>query len=287
MSLNHIRIRLFIALQHCLPQHALSRLAGKLANSERAWLKNLLIRCFASHYRVNMQEAAEPDCTQYKSFNHFFTRALDPSSRHVEPSPPGICSPADGEISQLGKIQQQALVQAKGRFFTLGSLLAFDNTLAERFYNGEFATIYLSPKDYHRVHMPCDGTLVKTTYVPGKLFSVNNDTAQAVEGLFARNERLICEFDTPHGKMAMILVGAMIVAAIETTWYDYSLSPGRTASIETHNGPAFRKGDEMGRFKLGSTVILLFEEGAVQWHDGAQPGTAVKMGELLANVGSS
>lgn len=287
MNQLSLKQRLFLLLQRCVPQHALSRLAGRLANSKTVWLKNLLISQFASAFPVNMLDAQEENPLAYSSFNDFFTRALKSGARPINAS--GICSPADGAISQLGVIDQQAIFQAKGRQFNLCDLLAGDTKLVDRFSGGEFVTIYLSPKDYHRVHMPCDGKLIKTTYVPGDLFSVNETTAKGIDSLFARNERLVCEFETPHGTMALIMVGAMIVAGIETVWQDFSVnthskvlsihSPGKILTL--------KQGEEMGRFKLGSTVILLFENNKVNWQQSIGAGTSVTMGQMLAGVSGS
>lgn len=230
-----------------------------------------------------MEEAHEPVAGHYKNFNAFFTRALKPGARPFDPAGETLCSPADGEISQIGRAQEQLLFQAKDHYFSLETLLANNTGLASQFYDGAFATIYLSPKDYHRVHMPCDGKLVNATYVPGKLFSVNHTTAESVPGLFARNERLICEFETKHGRMAMILVGAMIVAAIETLWRDYSQNAPKTVESE-HQNADFCKGDELGRFKLGSTVILLFQKEKIGWQPALGSSSPVKMGEHIATV---
>lgn len=276
-----LKDRLFIALQYCLPQHALSRGAGWLASCETRWFKNFLIKRFIASFNVAMDEAAETAPERYKHFNDFFTRTLKPDARSIDTSADGLCSPADGAISQLGTIQKQLLLQAKGHYYSLDTLLANNQELAEQFSDGEFATIYLSPKDYHRVHMPCDGKLVNATYVPGRLFSVNQTTADNVANLFALNERLICEFETEHGKMVMILVGAMIVAAIETIWRDYSDSMPQTIEASKHNQD-FGKGEEMGRFKLGSTVILLFEKDRIRWNDSLSSESTLKMGEHIA-----
>lgn len=230
-----------------------------------------------------MEEAREPQAERYKNFNDFFTRELKPGARSFDPASKTLCSPADGEISQLGRVQEQLLFQAKDHYFSLEALLGKNAELATQFNDGEFATIYLSPKDYHRVHMPCDGKLVNATYVPGKLFSVNHTTAESVPDLFARNERLICEFETKHGRMVMILVGAMIVAAIETIWRDYSQQTPKTVESERLN-VEFCKGDELGRFKLGSTVILLFQKETICWQPGLGSTSPVRMGEHIATA---
>lgn len=272
----------FIRLQHALPHHAVSRLAGLFAGSETRWLKDLLIRRFIDSYDVDMREAARP-IEVYASFNDFFTRELKPGARPLADSAVHVLSPADGAISQIGTIEAGRIFQAKGRHFTASQLLGGDDAAAERFEGGSFATIYLSPKDYHRVHMPAAGALQSTSYIPGDLFSVNQVTAENVDGLFARNERLACRFEGPHGHFASVMVGAMIVAGIETVW------GGR---VEAHN-PApvrqdfgdgehnFAAGDEMGRFFLGSTAVLLFEPGRVDWNADMRAGDAVRMGQAL------
>ncbi len=280
--------RAFALLQEFVPQHLLSRAVGKLADCKIGWVKNTFIKLFAKQYKVDMSEALEENLEAYPSFNAFFTRALKASSRPISPDPSKIVSPADGAVSQLGAIEQGRIYQAKGHDYTLTSLLAGQDRLAEEFADGSFATIYLSPKDYHRVHMPVDGKLREMIYVPGDLFSVNTATTEEVNGLFARNERLVCIFDTAAGPMAMILVGAMIVAGIETVWSGQEAPPARTLKAERYDQtPApivLVKGEEMGRFKLGSTVILLFGKDMIDWLDTYQAGTATRLGEPLAQI---
>ncbi|MFV0279075.1 MAG: archaetidylserine decarboxylase [Parahaliea sp.] len=278
---------LFIALQHLIPQHLLSRLAGALAELRQPlWLKDWIIRRFISHFRVDMSEAADPRPDSYDNFNAFFTRALRAGARPIAGAP--VVCPADGAISQLGKIDDHSIFQAKGHAYSTRALLGGDSERAEQFRNGCFATIYLSPRDYHRVHMPVAGRLVGTRYIPGDLFSVNGVTADRVERLFARNERLVCYFDTEFGPMAMVLVGAMIVAGIETVWGAQEVPPPRRIlSTDFSAAPAevrLDKGAEMGRFKLGSTVILLFPQGAVEWDSRYRAGTPTRLGEALAAV---
>jgi phosphatidylserine decarboxylase len=276
---------MFILLQRLLPQHALSRLLGRLAAAEGpTWLKNGVIRLFARHYDVDLAEAERTAPEAYASFNDFFTRSLKPDVRPLCPT--GVACPADGAISECGDLDGDRILQAKGRYYSLRALLAGDAERAAQFAGGHFMTIYLSPRDYHRVHMPLDGQLQASAYVPGDLFSVNGTTAAAVDGLFARNERHISYFDTPRGPMAMILVGAMIVAGIGTVW-DGQVAPvaRRVERKDFRNPPApvlLNRGGEMGRFFLGSTVILLFPKGALKWNDACIAGAPVRMGEQLA-----
>jgi phosphatidylserine decarboxylase len=271
----------FIRAQHLAPQHFLSRLAGKVADSTVPAVKRTLIKRFIDMYDVDMSEAAEP-AEAYPSFNSFFTRALKPGARPLADTGKFVLSPADGAVSQVGPIARGRIVQAKARDYSVAELLVGDPQHAACFDGGRFVTIYLSPRDYHRVHMPAAGTLRQTRYVPGDLFSVNSVTAEGVERLFARNERLACLFDTPLGTMASVMVGAMIVAGVETVWSG-RLAPHGRAIEEAHfaEGPAFQAGDEMGRFYLGSTVVLLFEPGRVEWLDNLAPGSVVRMGQAI------
>jgi len=276
--------RLFIGLQHLIPQHTLSRLLGRAADSRIEWLKNTLITRFIRAFDVDMSEAAEPDATRYASFNDFFTRALKPNARPLAQH--GLCCPADGAISQIGTIEHDTLLQAKGIHYSLQALLGETGDRAEDFIGGNFATIYLSPRDYHRVHIPLTGTLKCMTYVPGKLFSVNTTTAQHVPNLFARNERVIAYFDTEIGPMAVILVGAVIVASIETAWAGLVTPPKRTLSTVHYGNTdeaklSFVRGAEIGRFRLGSTAIVLTPPNTVEWLANLRPGQAVKMGQAL------
>lgn len=273
----------FILFQHLAPQHALSRLAGRVAASERGWLKDMLIRRFAAAYQVDMREAAR-GIADFASFNDFFTRQLKPGARPLGDASRFILSPADGAVSQLGTIEGGRIFQAKGRHFTAAQLLGGDTEAARRFEGGRFITIYLSPRDYHRVHMPAAGRLQATTYCPGKLFSVNQATAEGVDGLFALNERLACLFDGPDGQFASVMVGAMIVAGIDTVWPHRFVGHARVPLREDFSAAAhdFAAGDEMGRFYLGSTVVLLFEPGRVEWLDHLAAGTPLRMGEPIA-----
>ncbi|MXP15432.1 phosphatidylserine decarboxylase [Altererythrobacter confluentis] len=284
----------FIWLQHIAPQHALSKLAGSLASSRTPWIKNRLIRQFISAYNVNMAEAAQ-GASDYASFNDFFTRALKPGARPIADPQHSIVSPADGAISQLGRIDNGRIVQAKGQSYSAAELLGGDEALAARFDGGAFMTIYLSPSDYHRVHMPVGGTLASTTYIPGALFSVNQQTAAGVPRLFARNERLSCVFDTDLGSVASVMVGAMIVASIETVWSgrvaahgkhiihtDFDAKSQRDSALSAEPAPMLAAGEEMGRFLLGSTVILLFEPGRIEWLAELAPTDKVRMGQAIA-----
>lgn len=273
----------FILFQSLVPQHLLSRLVGFFANSRL--FSPVFIYCFARHYGVDLIEAELEDPSQYPTFNAFFTRALKPGSRPLPEVPHCIVSPADGEISQIGKIQHDLIFQAKGQHYSIEKLLACDQAQAARFHDGFFATVYLSPKDYHRVHMPLAGTLCSTTYVPGKLYSVNQKTAESVPELFAINERLVCWFDTEAGQMALVLVGAMIVAGIETVWSG-QVCPTKARNPTTQHYAdqtiTLATGSEMGRFKLGSTAIVLFEPNAIELDSSLTAGSKVKMGQLLA-----
>lgn len=268
-----------------LPQHALSRLFGSLASARGPrWLKNRVIRAFAAHYKVDLSEAEKPFPEAYASFNDFFTRALKPDARPLCSS--GVASPADGVISECGDIEDDRLLQAKGKYYSLSALLAGDQKRCSQFAGGSFATIYLSPRDYHRVHMPLDGQLQTSCYVPGDLYSVNGTTAKHVDNLFARNERHISYFDTPRGPLGMVLVGAMIVAGIETVWSGQVAPPQKGLQHWDHMGAPspilLERGAEMGRFMLGSTVILLFPRGVAAWNSDVVPGAAVRVGQQLS-----
>ncbi|MEM8564154.1 MAG: archaetidylserine decarboxylase [Pseudomonadota bacterium] len=276
--------KIFIFIQHILPQHLLSRFTGGLASLRRpAWLKNGLIRIFIRQFKVDMSEAAQPDAASYPTFNDFFTRPLRDDARPVSSS--DLVLPADGQISQLGAIEFGRIFQAKGRTYSTLELLGGDSGRAQQFKDGIFTTIYLSPKDYHRVHMPVSGRLTATSYIPGKLFSVNQTTAEHVPRLFARNERLVCYFDTAVGPMAMVLVGAMVVAGIATVWAG-QVAPRTSAPAITDFSAApaaveLEKGAEMGRFMLGSTVILLFPQSSVSLDPTLTAGSSTRLGEPL------
>lgn len=279
--------RLFIISQFLLPHHLLSRLAGCVAQCRVSWFKNAFTRWFARRYQVDMSQALVEDLTAYEHFNAFFTRALKPEARPLDPNPGAVLCPADGAVSQLGSIEHGRIFQAKGHSFSTLELLGGDSQMAAPFMGGSFATVYLSPRDYHRVHMPLAGTLKKMVYVPGRLFSVNQTTAENVPELFARNERVVCLFDTERGPMAVVLVGAMIVASIETVWAGLVTPPKRELKTfdydEAARGPIhLEKGAELGRFKLGSTAIVLFGPDQVRWLDTLMAGSPVRMGEGMA-----
>ena len=280
-----MKTTLFILFQQIVPQHLLSRLVGFLAECRQPWLKNWLIQRFINHFNVDMSEAQESQPQAYANFNAFFTRALKDGARKVSLDANLITSPADGAISEIGNIDYGRILQAKGRGYSLTSLVGGDEQRAEPFINGRFATIYLSPKDYHRVHMPAGAVLKEAVYVPGDLYSVNQTTAENVDALFARNERLVCIFETEQGPMAMILVGAMIVAGIETVWAG-QVAPPTKQPQQIYNTQAdtpilLEQGAEMGRFKLGSTVILLFPDETIEWLDSLKAGTPLRMGEVI------
>lgn len=282
-----IKEKIFIALQKIVPQHLLSRLIGKLANSHCDHIKNPFIHWFINHFDVDLSQAKIEDYKNFENFNAFFTRELKDGARPICNTAKSIASPADGAISEIGDIELGSILQAKGHKYSLISLLAGDADLSAKMLGGKFATVYLSPKDYHRVHMPVTGKLVKTTYVPGKLFSVNQTTANNVPGLFAQNERLICEFDSSSGPFVMILVGAMIVAGIETVWQGQVAPPTnglQTLDINKLKNIRLKKGEEMGRFMLGSTVILLFPEDTNEWSDELQAGSELMMGQQIGTA---
>ena len=264
----------FVRLQKALPQHVVSRAAGRLASSE-GWVRRPLIRAFARAYGVDMAQAETRDLDAYASFNDFFTRSLRPGARPIAPDGAAVVSPADGVVSQSGRIERGELLQAKGVRYSFAALAG--ECASPAFEGGAFATVYLSPSDYHRVHLPVAGRLVRTVAIPGKLFSVNTATEAEVEGLFAVNERLVCEFETDFGTVLLVMVGALIVASIETVW-DGPASPYRERTVTAHD-VAFEKGDEIGRFLLGSSVVLAFEPGRVAL-DLAE-GDVLRMGEAV------
>ena len=278
---------LLVLIQFLLPHHLLSRCAGYLA--EGSLLKNFLIRNFIRHYEVDMNEAVISDPLEYPNFNSFFTRELRACARPIASDEDAIVSPADGTISALGLINDEQILQAKGRDYSVTDLLGGDQKLADEFRNGTFATVYLSPRDYHRVHMPLSGQLQKLIYVPGRLFSVNQAAANAVPNLFARNERAICAFKTEAGPMCVVLVGAMIVASIETVWGGQvcpsigSHTIRQTKYLEEEPPIQLATGAELGRFKLGSTAIVLFPPEAIELDQNLRADSAIKMGQRIAS----
>ncbi|MCH9697728.1 MAG: archaetidylserine decarboxylase [Gammaproteobacteria bacterium] len=284
---NDLLNKLFVGVQHGLPHHLISRLIGLLAKTSNSNIKQQFIQRFAEHYKVNMEEAEHPDLDSYTCFNDFFTRALKPGSRPIDTTPNSIISPADGAISQIGDITHESIIQAKGRHYSALTLLGGNPDDVVPFLDGQFATIYLAPKDYHRLHMPISGRLTKMLHVPGRLFSVNPVTAEGVPDLFARNERVVALFETEIGPMALVLVGAMIVASIETVWHGVVTPPTRRkVQSWSYNDQTItlEKGEEMGRFKLGSTIVVLFPKEAIRWESEIQPEHTVKMGSSIGQM---
>ena len=274
--------RLKVLPQYLMPKQVMTRLAGRYASKPLGGVTTATIKRFVARYRVNMAEAAEPDITAYKTFNDFFTRALKPGVRPLADAP--LVCPVDGAISQVGRVQGDQVYQAKGQTFTTRALVGGDAALAAQFQDGLFANLYLSPKDYHRIHMPANGRLLRMIHVPGALFSVNPTTARGVPGLFARNERVVCVFDDPQiGQWVLVLVGATIVGSMATVWHGQIRRDGpvREWRYDDQN-IQLSQGDEMGRFLLGSTVVMLFPKSDLQFNDSWQPGGAIRMGELMA-----
>jgi phosphatidylserine decarboxylase len=275
--------RLAVLPQYLLPKQALTALAGRIARAQGGRLTRALIAWFVRRYGVNMSEAANPDITRYASFNDFFTRALQDGARPLAQAE--LISPVDGAISQFGVMQKDQIFQAKGHHYSSRALLGGDAALAAQFDDGSFATLYLSPRDYHRIHMPCAGRLTRMIYVPGELFSVNPTTARGVPGLFARNERVVCIFDSARGPFALVLVGATIVGSMATVWHGVVNAERGGALREwqyADRSVALAQGQEMGRFLLGSTVVLLFPKGPLQFNSAWAPGQAIRMGEAMA-----
>lgn len=276
--------RLAVLPQYLLPKQALTIFAGKVANARAGKLTTRLISWFVGQYNVNMQEALNPDIASYASFNEFFTRPLRPDARPLANS--DLLSPVDGAISQFGPIAKDQIFQAKGHQYSTTALVGGDSQLASLFEDGSFATLYLSPRDYHRIHMPCDGRLTRMIYVPGALFSVNPTTARGVPGLFARNERVVCVFESASGPFVLTLVGATIVGSMATTWHGV-VNPPRSAEVREwrydNQQVILKKGEEMGRFLLGSTVVMLFPKGTVDFNPAWAPEKAICMGEAMAN----
>jgi phosphatidylserine decarboxylase len=278
-----------IILQYLLPKQAITALAGTLASKQCGALTTKVIAWFVKRYNVNMAEAINAEITSYKSFNDFFTRPLKQGARPIAKA--AFICPVDGAISQFGNIEKDQIFQAKGHSYSTLALVGGNQNLANKFEDGHFACLYLSPKDYHRIHMPCDGILKSMTYVPGDLFSVNPTTAANVPNLFARNERVVCEFTSEkHGTFVMVLVGATIVGSMATVWHEaegHIINPPRSSNIRTwtYEGKniVLKQGDEMGRFLLGSTVVMCFEKDALQFNADWQPARSIKLGEMMGN----
>lgn len=274
-----------VLIQYLIPKQLITIIAGKFANLEAGKLTTIVIAWFVKRYKVNMLEALDPNISSYKTFNEFFTRPLKSDARPLATAD-FIC-PIDGSISQFGHIEADQIFQAKGHYYSTSALLGGNESTAQKYQDGTFACLYLSPKDYHRIHMPCAGKLLKMTYVPGALFSVNPATARGVPGLFARNERVVCEFHSKeHGNFVLVLVGATIVGSMSTVWHGI-INPPRTTQIRTwtyeQQNIQFQQGEEMGRFLLGSTVIMLFEKDKMKFNGIWNPAKFVQLGELMAN----
>lgn len=287
-NVSDLHDRLAVLPQYLWPQRLMTVFAGRVASSRARWWTRRLIPWFIARYGVNMTEAADSDPAAYTSFNEFFTRALRDGVRPIADA--AYVCPVDGAISQCGPIDGDQLLQAKGHTYSTRALVGGDAELAARFDDGRFATLYLSPKDYHRIHMPCDGRLVRMIHVPGQLFSVNPSTARGVPGLFARNERVVCVFESARGPFVMVLVGATIVGSIATVWHGV-VNPPRPGIVRDWRYDdrvvALRKGEEMGRFLLGSTVVLLFPRNTLRFHDDWTPERAIRMGEAMGFAVSS
>ncbi len=276
--------RLAVLPQYLLPKQALTVLAGRIASARGGRMTTALIAWFVRRYGVNMDEAANPDIASYASFNDFFTRALQEGARPLAQAE--LLCPVDGAISQFGALKKDQIVQAKGHHYSSRALLGGDAELAAQFDDGSFATLYLSPRDYHRIHMPCAGRLTRMIYVPGELFSVNPTTARGVPGLFARNERVVSIFDSALGPFALVLVGATIVGSMATVWHGF-VNAERSGMIRqwdyAQQDVSLAQGQEMGRFLLGSTVVLLFPKGPLQFNPAWAPGRAIRMGEAMTH----
>lgn len=277
-SQSELKKKLFIKFQYCVPQHKLSSIIGKASSSKNFVVRTIMIQAFKAKYNVDLSIASQPNSFKYKSFNDFFTRSLKNNVRIIDESNESIVSPVDGNISQIGAINESNIIQAKDHIFSVESLIG-NLERAKPFKNGNFTTLYLAPSDYHRVHMPFSGILTETIYIPGELFSVNPLTAENVPKLFARNERMVCLFDTELGRMAIVLVGAMIVAGIETV-VTGKITPTGQLEFQKHH-VKLEKGDELGRFYLGSTVILIFEKDKLAWEKYFNSGDAIVVGKKL------
>jgi len=279
--------RFAVLPQYLFPKQALTSFAGFVASRERGWVTTEIIRRFVAKYQVNMDEALNPDIASYATFNDFFTRALKPGVRPL--ANVDLVSPVDGAISQFGAIEKDQIFQAKGHHYSTTALVGGDAALAAHYQDGHFATLYLSPRDYHRIHMPCDGRLTRMIYVPGELFSVNPVTARGVPGLFARNERVVCVFESARGPFVLVLVGATIVGSMATVWHGV-VNPPRGKTVRQWDYPneptsaiRLKQGEEMGRFLLGSTVVMLFPKGPLRFNPEWAPGREIRLGEAMAS----
>ena len=279
---------IFVFLQYLLPKKRISDFIGFLAKSKNFYIKSIFINTFQKIYQVDLEEAVKEDIKSYSNFNSFFTRSLKPASRPIDNNIRSITSPADGVVSQLGNINLGKVIQAKGMYFSLLEFLGNDKKYFEKFKEGLYATIYLSPKDYHRVHMPIDGKLKQMIYVPGKLFSVNKITSQSVKNLYSKNERLICFFDTARGPMAVTMVGAMIVSGIIVRWEKEDCFNKK--KIQKFSYPSIgkesvfvKKGEEIGHFMLGSTVVICFANNQLKWLNNISSDSVVKMGQSIGS----
>jgi len=281
--------RLFVGMQHLLPQHALSRIIHRVARARSVALKNALISAFVKHFKPEMRDAVQPNPLVYACFNDFFTRALKPGARPLDEDPQALVSPVDGTVSQIGTLTDRRIIQAKGRHYGVDTLLSGPAEYNSKFVGGAFATLYLAPYNYHRIHMPMPGTLSAAWYVPGKLYSVNATTAASVPELFAINERVVCIFQHGSIEYAMVLVGALFVGSIATIWHR-DVTPRSPRRIFNLPMPAdigsarLAKGDEMGRFNMGSTVILVFPRDVLQWQAALGPGSVIRVGQSLARL---
>lgn len=273
--------RITVYIQYVIPQHLFTMGMGWLARVRSPWAKNWMIRRFIKKYAVDMKAAEIENPEAYPDFNHFFIRQLKANSRPITAN--GVACPVDGTVAEMGKIDKSRLVQAKHFHFDLKSLLGCDQELTDVFYDGSFSTLYLAPRDYHRVHMPLSGTLIKSIFIPGKLFSVNRITSEYIPNIFGQNERLVCLFNTETGPMVVILVGAMIVGSMQTVWMDQPIK-GTQIQTTLHQGIHLQKGAELGHFKLGSTVIVLFPKNTVEWAANIKPSSTVQFGQLLAHI---
>jgi phosphatidylserine decarboxylase len=272
-----------VQVQKIIPQHLLTEFMGWLAKIRTPWMKNWMIQHFIKKYHVDMSAALVEDPTHYPDFNHFFIRQLKPELRPIANGETTIASPVDGMVAQIGRINKNQLLQAKAFYYNLETLLG-EAELAQQFHDGSFTTLYLAPRDYHRIHMPLSGRLVKSIYLPGKLFSVNRMTSELIPQLFTRNERLVTIFETAAGPMAVILVGAMIVGNIQTVWMDQPVRSKKTSVTMPEKEISLQKGEELGQFTLGSTVIVLFGKNKTEWMGDLCTGSVIQFGQEMGNI---